>query len=115
MHHPGSEEDSPTKSTTNSTTVPTTSAHTSAQPTIPQISQPELKIDADAEADMDGDVDMLDDSDVQFITDTNDFLDANDMQICAELLPTIKSVTSLHPSKFNELYTPSQIDSGNIL
>lgn len=111
MHHPGSEEDSPTKSTTNSTTVPTTSAHTSAQPTIPQISQPELKIDAD----MDGDIDMLDDSDVQFITDTGDFLDANDMQICAEILPTIKSVTSLHPSKFNELYTSSQIDSGNIL
>lgn len=111
-----SEEGSPAKnvakSSKNSTTVSTTTAPTTAQPTIVQIAQTELKIDVDAEAEADAnaDIDMLDSV---FITGPGDLLDADGL--CNEFLPTITSVTSLHPSKFNELFETSKIESGNIL
>lgn len=101
------------KSSTNSTTVSkTTTSPTTAQPTIVQIAQSELKIDVDADADANADMDMLDSV---LLTDPGDLLDAEDMQFCNEFLPTITSVTSLHPSKFNELFETSHIESGNIL
>lgn len=139
-HNETSEEQSPVKNapktTSNSTTVPTTSsAHSTAQPTI---AQAELKIDVDAVAHgggrsgrgVDGGIDMLDEcvyinesdefNDPGAFNDANEFhdalLDAEEMQVLSnEFLPTITSVTSLHPSKFNELFESSQIESSNIL
>lgn len=116
-----SEEDSPVKNEPKTSAINVQVPPVSAHLIEPMLEPSELNFSAE--------IDMLNDS-VQFISDSGDFndisktdsilIDEQDVvhELEREFLPTIASVTSLHPSEFNNLMnfelTSSQMESAEI-
>lgn len=116
------EEDSPVKVEPNRSVINVRPPPVSPHLLEPMPDPPELNLDAD--------IDLLNDS-VQFISDSGEFNDISktdsilidDQDAADELeqqfLPTITSVTSLHPSEFNnlmnfEMTSSQQLESAEI-